>query len=61
MRRVQPRAGGAAADAQGRHHRGRVLDGVATEGGTGTAAACGAGGGAGEVGAAGGVVGGAGR
>ena len=58
VRRIQPRAGGAAANAQGRHHRGRVLDGAAAQGGTGAAAACGAGGSAGEVGAAGGVVGG---
>ena len=39
VRRIQPRAGGAAANAQRRHHRGRILDRAATQGGAGTAPA----------------------
>ena len=39
--RVQPRTGGAPANAQRRRHGGRVLDRTATQSGTGAKAACG--------------------
>ena len=41
VRRIQPRTSGAAANAQRRHYRGRVLDRTATQSGAGAKAACG--------------------
>ena len=52
------RRSGTAANAQGRHHRRRILDRTAAQGGTGTTIACCAGRGARTAGAAGSVVGG---
>ena len=52
VRRVQSRTGRTTADAQGRHHRRRVLDRATAEGGTGATIARGAGRGARAAGAA---------
>ncbi|MGB4115142.1 MAG: DUF1016 N-terminal domain-containing protein [Polaromonas sp.] len=56
LRRVQPRASRAAANAQRRHHRGRILDRAAAQGRAGAKAARRLAGGAGTVGAAWAVV-----
>ena len=40
VRRIQPRTSRAAANAQRRHHRGRILDRTATQSGAGAKAAC---------------------
>ena len=58
VRRVQPRTGGVAANAQRRHHRCRILDRAAAQGRLGAKAACRVAGGARTAGAARSVVGG---